>query len=101
MPSGRARSERGPEAVSSTRPAPVPPSPSTTTNTMTGPLQTELGGGVVFPGGVDADVGADAAEGPVAGLVGDRPVGGAAGVGVGDEAGAKAVRTVPAALTDF
>lgn len=34
----------------------------------------------------------------MAGLVGDGPVGCAAGVGVGDEAGAEAVRAVPTAV---
>jgi len=53
------------------------------------------GGGVVGPGRVDADVAAEGGEGPVAGLVGDDRVAGAAEVGVGDETGAEAVSAVP------
>ena len=48
-------------------------------------LQAEAGGGVVGPGVVDADVAAEGGQGPVSGLVGDRPVGCSAQVGVGDE----------------
>ena len=57
-------------------------------------LEAELGGGVVVPGGVDADVTTQGGQGAVAGLVGDGAVGGAAEVGVGDEAGAQAMRAV-------
>lgn len=45
-------------------------------------------GGVVFPGLLHADVGADGGQGSVSGLVGDGAVTGAAGVGAGDETGA-------------
>ena len=60
------------------------------------PLQSEakLSGGVVVPGGVGADICADAYEGAVAGLVSDGVVSGTAGVSVGDEPGTKAVRRV-------
>ena len=53
--------------------------------------QPELGGGVVFPGGMDPDVGADGGQGAVPGLVGDGSVGCAAQVRVGDEPGPQAV----------
>src|SRR6476620_3868092 len=57
-------------------------------------LQPQRGGGVVGPGVVDADVAAEGGQGAVPGLVGDGAVAGAAEVGVGDEAGAQAVRAV-------
>lgn len=47
--------------------------------------RAEAGSGVVGPGVVDADVAAEGREGPVSGLVRDRPVGCSAQVGVGDE----------------
>src|SRR5450759_3985659 len=64
------------------------------TGLPTPPLQPELGGGIVGPGGMDTDVAAKGGEAAVPGLVGDGPVGGAAQVGVGDEAGPQAVRAV-------
>jgi len=43
-----------------------------------GQLQPELGGGIVVPGFVDADVSADGGQESVPGLVGDGTVGGTA-----------------------
>src|SRR3954465_7352904 len=68
---------------------------------MATPLQPQDGGGVVVPGGVEANVGADGVQGPVPGLVRDSPVAGAAFVGVGDEAGAEAVGGVAAVFAGF
>ena len=51
--------------------------------------ESEDGRGVVVPCGVDAYVAADGVQGAVPGLVGGGAIGGAAFVGVGDEAGAE------------
>lgn len=55
-------------------------------------LKPERGGGVVRPGLLHAHVAAEGGQAAVAGLVGDGASAGAAQVGVGDEAGAQAVR---------
>lgn len=57
----------------------------------------DLEDGVVGEDVVDADVGGDGVHGAVSGLMGDGAVGGAAEVGVGDEASPEAVGAVGAA----
>lgn len=56
--------------------------------------EAELGSGVVGPGFVDADVGAEGGQGPVAGLVSARAVTSATKVGVGRETGGQAMSAV-------
>ncbi len=58
--------------------------------------EPELGGSVVLPRLVNADVGTNCREGAMSGLVRDGPVGGPAEVAVGDKAGSEAVGAVGA-----